>query len=259
MIYLIVLLLIVITVWVIGLFKTNDFKISTKNISKYQKILIIFPHPDDESLSVSGLVQTAKKLGKNITLLVLTKGEKGEAYKCSLEDLGEIRKKEMEKSAKIIGVSNLIQLDFPDGKLKQKKSEILKYLDNQIKISDPDLVITYDLSGLYGHEDHIVVSEIVTNLIKEKYIKTALWYISYPYKVLDMISLPTHMAKNKDFLTKRMAPSLKIFVGFYFIYSYLSVMAHHSQHKSFRNEELWFVPLWFAYSTQIFEYFYEAN
>lgn len=259
MIFIIAPLALIAFIWLVGLFKTNDFKVPTKSISKYQNILIIFPHPDDESLSVSGLVKTAKKLDKKTTLLVLTKGEAGEAYKSSAKDLATIRENEMKKSAEIIGVSNLIQHAFPDGKLNQNKDKVSKVVAQTMKDVNPDLVITYDLSGLYGHEDHIVTSEIVTDLIKKEKKKRSLWYVSYPAKVLDMISLPTHMAKDKSFLKRRMVPNLKIFTGLYFIYSYLSVRAHSSQYKSFKNEKFWYIPLWFAYSTQIFEYFYEEN
>lgn len=258
-IYLLIILIIFLFVWVVGVLKTNDFNVPTKKLSKFKNILIIFPHPDDESLSVSGLVKIAKKVWINTSLLVLTKGGAGESSLSGTKDLKIIREEEMRKSASVIGINNLIQLDFPDGKLVQYSSDISKIISNQIKKLKPDLVITYDLSGLYGHEDHIVTSEITTNLIKNKFKNIKLWYVSYPKKVLDMISLPTHMAKDKNFLINRKAPSFKIFIGLNFIYSYLSVLAHKSQYKSFRSEELKYIPLWLVYSTQIFEYYYEAN
>lgn len=254
-----ILLAVFLFIWLFGVWKTNDFNIPTKSLSNFKNILIIFPHPDDESLSVSGLTRIAKRLGKVTTLMVLTRGGAGEAYKCDLNDLKSIREKEMRKSASIIGITNLIQLDLPDGELKQNIDEVGRLINNQILTTKPDLIITYDLSGLYGHEDHIVTSEVTTSLVKNKFKDIKLWYVSYPKKVLDMLSLPTHMAKDKNFLNNRKTPNLKIYTGLNFIYSYLSVLAHRSQYKSFKSEELKYIPLWLAYSTQIFEYYYETN
>lgn len=253
------ILLLLLVVWLIGIIKVNDFKVATRNIHGLKKILIIFPHPDDESLSVSGLCKNAQREGVETTLLVLSKGEAGEAYMVDRSNLANIRENELKQSAKVIGIKKLIQFEFKDGKINNQRNEVENVISKQIHEIKPDLVITYDLSGLYGHEDHIVVSEVVTNLITKKYRDTKLWYVSYPKKVLDMISLPTHMAKNENFLKKRMEPNLKIFTEFGFIYSYFSVLSHKSQYQSFRNEELKYIPLLIAYSTQLYEYFYEVS
>lgn len=257
--YFFVVLLVFICIWCVAVYKTNDFKVKNRNISNFKKILIIFPHPDDESLSVSGLTRIAKDKSINTTLLVLTQGEAGEAYKSDKSKLGDVRTEELKKSARIIGVNKLMQFTLPDGKLNRHQTEIKKIISENIEGIKPDLIITYDLSGLYGHEDHIITSNIVTDLVLKKYKDIKLWYVSYPKKVLDMISLPTHMAKDKEFIKKRCEPNLKVFKGLNFIYSYLSVLAHKSQYKSFRSEELRFIPLILAYSTQIYEYFYEVN
>lgn len=256
---LISIFVLIILIWFIGFLIANDLKVPTKSISKFKNILIIYPHPDDESLTVSGLSKIAQKISIPTTLLVLTKGGAGETQIKLSESLKDTRTKEMKNSAKIIGINNLIQKDLPDGRLNKNKKEVLRIVSEQITKTKPDLVITYDLSGLYGHEDHMILSEIVTNLINKKYKNIKLWYSGSPKKVLNMIDLPVHMAKDKIFLKKRMTPNLKIFTGFNFIYSYLSVKAHKSQYKPYVSKDLWFIPLWFVYSTQLFEYFYEVK
>lgn len=245
-------------VWFIAFLKTNDLSVPTRTIKNFKNILIIYPHPDDEALSVSGLIQQARRNKIKTSLLVLTKGGAGESSFPLAEDLSKVREKEMRESARILGIDTLIQLDYPDGKIRKYKVEVSKEIEKYITKIKPDLVITYDLSGLYGHEDHIVVSEIVTNFAKKKCKKCALWYMSLPQKVIDMIGLPTHMAKNKKVFEKRMLPSHKLFIGTDFVYAYKAVKAHKTQSDSFKSDNFPYIPLIVQYSTQIYEYFYEV-
>src|SRR3989344_3030299 len=206
-------ILICIVCWVYGVVITNDFSVepaTDAKLSKIKRILVVFPHPDDEILTCGGLVHKLSKKRIHTTLLVLTKGEKGTPDGKEDKKLKGIRSKELRESAKKLGYTNLIQLDFGDGKLQSKAHIVKKAIKRQIYKSRPDLMITYDLSGLYGHPDHISVSEIVTELCK-KNRKIRLWYSTAPKKVLKMAKLPVHMAKNKSFLIGRTNPNLRFF------------------------------------------------
>lgn len=247
--------LLLICLWLIGFVVLNDFSVPTISSPKFKNVLVIFPHPDDESLTVSGLSKILSGQNGQINLLVLTTGEKGEGG----PNLKEIRTQEMQQSAKIIGVTNLIQQDFGDGAINSKISEVTNFIDYQINSLKPDLIITYDLAGLYGHEDHMATSSIVTKLVQEKYPTIALWYTSLPAKVIKLAKLPTHMAQDPDFASKRSLPNAKIFIGSSFITKIKSVKAHHSQYQSFRQSVPKFLPLEFVYSLQLFEYFHQVN
>lgn len=230
-----------------GFMMSNDLGVPTKTTDEFKNILVIFPHPDDESLTVGGVMSQFK--GKN-NLIVLTKGEKGASGP---------REEELKKSARIIGAENLIVADFKDGEVAGEKIRLEKYIDQKIGEIKPDVVITYDLAGLYGHEDHMVTAEVVTKLVKEKYPQIKLWYAALPEKVMKLLTLPTQMAKDSEFANKRVAPNLKVFVGGGVINKIQSVYAHKSQYNSFRSGVPKPLPLWFAYTLQIFEYFNEVN
>jgi hypothetical protein len=83
-----------------------------------QKVLAIFPHPDDE-VTVAGTVMGLKAAGHEVTLVCLTRGEKGNAAQIPTEEeLARLRTAEMQLSAEILGVDELIQLDYADGGIK---------------------------------------------------------------------------------------------------------------------------------------------
>src|SRR5690606_35792035 len=101
--------------------------------------------------------------------------------------------KEAREVSKILGVSELIQEDFGDSELKSKKAQLTTYISQLIENKRPDLVVTYDLSGLYGHDDHIAASEAVTDILRADHSNTDLWYVTFPKRTIEMIKLPEHM------------------------------------------------------------------
>jgi LmbE family N-acetylglucosaminyl deacetylase len=249
-------------IWVGGFIYSNDLtlKISSINRIKANKVLVIFPHADDEALSTGGFMSALSSRGTDLRWVIITKGEKGTPDGRIDESLKTIRINESKKAAKVFKVSNLTQGDFPDGGLNSADKKLNEYITKIIDDFNPDLVITYDLSGLYGHPDHIAVSEIVTKVVKNK-SKMKLWYVSFPKRILATISLPTHMAKDKNFMKKRMIPTHKIWVGAAGVWNKIQVSyVYQSQGgSSSRNMPIKFIPFWFYISLTPFEYFYEVK
>lgn len=252
------LILLVLLVWSIGFFVLNDFSVPTTNIAAYKKIFIIFPHADDETLTASGLMKLANTQGKQVTWIILTKGEKGNPTDTYDPKLKAIRVSEVQKVASMLGVSEVIQKDFGDGQVKQKKKEVTEFLTTVFQKEKPDLVITYDLSGWYGHPDHIATTEVVNAVIKTIAPKTHLWYVTLPKQVWSLAGgLPTRMAENPDWITHRTFPNAKVFVGFHVIDTILSLYTYKSQYQAFRDSIPFApIPMWFLISMEWFEYFH---
>lgn len=265
MIILFIVLFIVLTLWVFGFVYANDFSVHTQNLSdiasKTKKVLIVFPHADDEALSSGGLISQLSRSGTELNWLILTKGEKGNETATLDEQLKAVRINEAEQTAQIYGIKNLIQKDYPDNGVDAYKDKLTDDLKKTISEIKPDLIITYDLAGLYGHPDHMVVSEVVTGLVKQEFPKTKLWYVSYPKKILNSIPLPEHMAKDKEFKNKRSFPSFKIWVGLSGVLNKIkAVYAYKSQRQSYMSSfPIKAIPLWFYVSLTPYEYFNEAN
>ena len=160
-------------------------------------------------------------------------------------------------SAKILGVK-LIHEDFGDGMLSKMRAKLTSYLLKIIAKEMPELVITYDRSGLYGHPDHIVVSEIITDLHKKLKKSFKLWYISFPEKLLAGKKLPEHMAEDKNFKKYRMQPNMKIFIGHRFLTKSKVIGAYKSQFPSYERGLIIPVPNVILWSLFPWEYFYEV-
>ena len=147
-----------------------------------RKILVIFPHADDEALSAGGVLSNLSMNGANLRWIILTKGEKGTPNGEVNDNLKQIRIDESHRTAKILHIDSVVQGDFPDGGLNSADKSLNQYIEQQIDDFKPNLVLTYDLSGLYGHPDHIAVSEITTRIITER-PNTELWYVSFPKRI----------------------------------------------------------------------------
>lgn len=128
-------------------------------------VYAIFAHPDDEAFGVSPTLIKERHEGAEINLVTLTAGEAGENPD-NLEDLGVTRLKEWHESAAIIGATSATYLKYHDGALCNADidtivSSIIDMVRNRIS-NEPSPAtldfVTFDLSGLSGHIDHIVAS-----------------------------------------------------------------------------------------------------
>lgn len=96
-------------------------------VNKEEKILVVAPHPDDESIGCGGLLAL---YGRQCDVLLLTDGRLGrsEARKgCSDEEIIAVRKKELEKALDIAGVNRLFCLDIPDSELKKHRKTVFGF------------------------------------------------------------------------------------------------------------------------------------
>ncbi len=258
--FLLLIAVIIFLVWLGGVIFTTDRKVPTRKIQtlakKCKKVLVIFPHADDEA-EMGGLIYRLGRLGSEVTWVVLTRGEGGLGNGKYEGDLSEVRVHEAQKVAQILKVKNLIQKDFPDGHVADFRPQLRKDLEELISKEDPDLVITYDLAGLYGHPDHMVASEVVTEIVRLQSHIT-LWYLSFPKRILDMIKLPEHMANDPKYHESRAYPNLKVWSGIKaWVQRVRAIYTYRSQYLSFKSSyPIAWVPLWFYEAMFLYDYFY---
>ena len=92
-------------------------------IKTSDKVLVVAPHPDDETIGLGGLLIL---YGEQIDLLVLTDGSKGN-YKgsnLSKEQLSNTRKDELRKALSFTKVANVYFLEIEDGEVVNYKTVI---------------------------------------------------------------------------------------------------------------------------------------
>ncbi len=137
-----------------------------KNL-KNKKMLLIFPHPDDEAYVSGGLLQVAQELSIHTKLICLTKGGRGLLPKNRIKAklIKDIRIKELERACEILGVDEKTVWDYPDGGLYSEVNKWLPELKKEIDKFEPSILVTFDPSGITGHPDHLVVNHKVTEYI----------------------------------------------------------------------------------------------
>ncbi|MDQ3239098.1 MAG: PIG-L family deacetylase [bacterium] len=92
-----VVIVIIVVFWLICFLYQNDFQVMSFKLQKYKNVLVIYPHPDDEVLTVGGFMSKMSGIGGRTTLAVLTKGDKGESSVLipGGQTLGSIRETEL--------------------------------------------------------------------------------------------------------------------------------------------------------------------
>jgi N-acetyl-1-D-myo-inositol-2-amino-2-deoxy-alpha-D-glucopyranoside deacetylase len=126
-------------------------------------VLAVFAHPDDESLACGGTLARLADAGVRVVLLCGSRGESGSISDPALVpdgDLARVRTRELAEAADVLGVSDLVVLDHPDGDLRwDDVSEFHEEIVSALRTYRPDAVITFAEDGLYWHLDHIGVHE----------------------------------------------------------------------------------------------------
>ncbi len=144
---------------------------------KNKKVLVVFPHPDDESVMAGGLIQRLVISGFKVTVLSLTEGESGKIHiNGKGRSVREIRSGEFAKAMAVLKVSDWVMWSFEDGKLRHKQ-DWKKRLRSFVKQMGFGLIISYDLSGVSGHPDHVSLSRELLSLSRQN--KFALLWVSF--------------------------------------------------------------------------------
>ncbi len=137
-------------------------------------LMAVYAHPDDEQ-GVSGSFIKYGRMGVNTTLVVATRGEAGEiapGTNATTETLGEVREREMRCAAELMGVKNLYFLDYCDSGMagtpinedptsfhQAPLLEVAEKVTRIVRRERPQVMMTFDSWGGYGHPDHIKIHQ----------------------------------------------------------------------------------------------------
>ncbi len=166
-------------------------------------ILAVFAHPDDESIACGGTLALAADAGARVVLLCASRGERGSISDPALVaegDLGSVRATELRRAAAVLGVSDVLILDHPDGDLRWAHVPLLhEEIVATIRQYRPDAVITFDEDGLYWHLDHIGVHERTLTAVKSfGDAAPPLYYVTMPAGVMPHIVEAAQAKSGED-------------------------------------------------------------
>jgi N-acetyl-1-D-myo-inositol-2-amino-2-deoxy-alpha-D-glucopyranoside deacetylase len=150
-----------------------------------RSLLLVHAHPDDEAISNGATMASYAAAGVNVTLVTATLGEEGEILVPELAHLaadrggglGPYRMGELAEAARHLGVTDHRLLGGPGryrdsgmiGTAANERPECFWRAEVDAAAADlvgivrevrPQVLVTYDANGGYGHPDHIQVHRV---------------------------------------------------------------------------------------------------
>lgn len=151
------------------------------------RLLLVHAHPDDESLWTGGTIARYAASGVHVTVVTCTLGEEGEIIPAGLRELaadaadqlGGYRVAELRSACAALGVTDhrflggigrwrdsgmvgVAANEHPRAFIRGDLDEQVAVLAEVLAEVRPQVVVTYDAFGGYGHPDHIRAHEITT-------------------------------------------------------------------------------------------------
>jgi N-acetyl-1-D-myo-inositol-2-amino-2-deoxy-alpha-D-glucopyranoside deacetylase len=152
-----------------------------------RRLLLVHAHPDDETIGTGVTMAKYVAEGAHVTLVTCTLGEEGEVLVPELghlaaherDELGGHRRAELAAALAALGVTDheylggagryrdsgmmgLSTNDRPDCFWQVDLLEAATYLVGTIRRVRPQVVVTYDDFGQYGHPDHIQAHRVTS-------------------------------------------------------------------------------------------------
>lgn len=152
-----------------------------------ERVIVIAPHPDDETLGCGGTIKLLSEAGKKVKVVFLTSGDKaagpdlpssakmtGKRWRTllgkALRESGKIsagkhvteyalsREEEAEEALKVLGVRDYEFLRFPDRELHEVYEDVLSVLLKKAREFMPDTV--YTPSPVEVNPDHRTAADL---------------------------------------------------------------------------------------------------
>ena len=142
-------------------------------------LMLVHAHPDDESIGTGGILAKYAQQGIKTVIVYGTRGEAGDILNTDFVppspglSIKEIRAMELEKALKILQVGSTYFLGYRDSGMEGTSENLhsqafaradLKEATGRlveiIRHIRPQVIVTYNEKGLYGHPDHIMANRV---------------------------------------------------------------------------------------------------
>jgi LmbE family N-acetylglucosaminyl deacetylase len=129
-----------------------------------ERVLVVTAHPDDVDFGLAGTVAGWTDAGIQVAYCVVTDGDAGGFDDAvSREDMARIRRAEQEAAAAVVGVTDVVFLGYPDGRLTVSL-DLRRDISRQIRRVRPQRVVCQSPERNYqriyaSHPDHMAAGE----------------------------------------------------------------------------------------------------
>jgi len=167
--------------------------------------LAVHAHPDDEASSTGGIYRVLADEGVRTVLVTCTNGEFGDAPGGVKPDadhhdgdeVAKIRGVELDNAVKILGIERNVrfgyrdsgmmgwpQNDDPESFWATPVEDVARRLADLIEEERPQVIVTYNEHGFYGHPDHIQAHRVTVAALDLLSYEPTLYYNAIPNSVM---------------------------------------------------------------------------
>ncbi|GAA4412087.1 N-acetyl-1-D-myo-inositol-2-amino-2-deoxy-alpha-D -glucopyranoside deacetylase [Fodinibacter luteus] len=195
------------------------------------RLLFVHAHPDDETLATGVAIAHHAARGDEVHVLTCTLGEEGEVIPAHLahlegapgDPLAEHRRAELRGAMEVLGVTHhLLGATGPGGAPAYRDSgmagsaaaghprawaaadldEAASAVGAVLDAVHPDVVVTYDATGGYGHPDHVRTHEATCRAVARRGGTTPVYAVLTPrsWAVEDRAWLAAHVPPDRGFV-----------------------------------------------------------
>lgn len=139
---------------------------------KSRRLLYVLAHPDDESFGSAGTIARYSSDGTEVSLICTTNGDVGTAepeFMKGYNSVSELRLAELRCASEVLNLKHVFTLGYrdsgmagtednkhPDALAAADMDSVVDKVTKIIREVRPQVVVTFDPYGGYGHPDHIV-------------------------------------------------------------------------------------------------------
>jgi LmbE family N-acetylglucosaminyl deacetylase len=163
--------------------------------------MVVHAHPDDEAISTGGVLARYSDEGVRTVLVTCTDGGCGDGPGgvkpgepgFDREAVVKTREVELARSCEVLGIEHLENLGYPDsGMMGWPDNDApgsfwsTPVADSSAKLAklmeryQPQVVVTYDANGFYGHPDHIQAHRITMAAADATGIPSKVYFTAVP-------------------------------------------------------------------------------
>lgn len=198
-----------------------------------RRLLISFAHPDDESFGLGALIARYVAEGVEVSLICATNGDVGTVSPEMMNgytSIAELRLAELDCAAQKLGLKHVFKLGYRDSGMMNSETsndpaclwqaprdEVTRRVTDVIREVRPQVIITFNRYGGYGHPDHIAIQRATVEAFRQAqdptyvtarpaYEPQKLYYGTFPtillrYRILRVRMRgedPRKVGRNKD-------------------------------------------------------------
>lgn len=175
-------------------------------VPRVARVLIVAPHPDDESIGCGGTSALLAAAGTEVSLLVATDGEATQGSALSASRLGACRRSEVIRAADLLGIATPTFLGLPDGHLSEHTESLATSLAEQIHRCHPEILFVP--SPLEDHVDHRAVNTALLRTTLPRPLEVWGYETSIPVPANRIVDITAVVAKKEAALAAHATATL---------------------------------------------------